>query len=132
MTYEEIKTTIDEFVQAGRRAKQAGFDGVQLHVAHGYLLNSFISPYTNRREDEYGGSLLNRGRVVREILSGLKSLAGSDFAVIAKLNASDFIPGGLGIEESIEMARLLEAEGLDGIEVSGGMSEAGQGSVWQG
>ena len=132
MTYEEIKTTIDEFVQAGRRAKQAGFDGVQLHVAHGYLLNSFISPYTNRREDEYGGSLLNRVRIVREILSGLKSLAGSDFAVIAKLNASDFIPGGLGIEESIEMARLLEAEGLDGIEVSGGMSEAGQGSVWQG
>ena len=132
MTYEEIKTTSDEFVQAGRRAKQAGFGGVQLHVAHGYLLNSFISPYTNRREDEYGGSLLNRVRIVREILSGLKSLAGSDFAVIAKLNASDFIPGGLGIEESIEMARLLEAEGLDGIEVSGGMSEAGQGSVWQG
>lgn len=132
MTFEEIKTTIDEFVQAGRRAKQAGFGGVQLHVAHGYLLNSFISPYTNRREDEYGGSLLNRVRIVREILSGLKSLAGSDFAVIAKLNASDFIPGGLGIEESIEMARLLEAEGLDGIEVSGGMSEAGQGSVWQG
>ena len=132
MTQEEIKSTIDDFVQAGRRAKQAGFDGVQLHVAHGYLLNSFISPYTNRREDEYGGPLLNRARIVREILRGLKSLAGSDFPVIAKLNSSDFIPQGLSIEESIEMARLLEADGLDGVEVSGGMSEAGQGSIWQG
>jgi 2,4-dienoyl-CoA reductase-like NADH-dependent reductase (Old Yellow Enzyme family) len=132
MTKEEVKTTIDEFVQAGRRAKQAGFDGVQLHVAHGYLLNSFISPYTNRREDEYGGSLLNRARILREILGGLKSLAGSDFPVIAKLNSSDFIPQGLSIEESIEIARLLKADGLDGVEVSGGMSEAGQGSIWQG
>jgi 2,4-dienoyl-CoA reductase-like NADH-dependent reductase (Old Yellow Enzyme family) len=132
MTKEEVKTTIDEFVQAGRRAKQAGFDGVQLHVAHGYLLNSFISPYTNRREDEYGGSLLNRARILREILGGLKSLAGSDFPVIAKLNSSDFIPQGLSIEESIKIARLLKADGLDGVEVSGGMSEAGQGSIWQG
>lgn len=132
MTKEEVKTTIDEFVQAGRRAKQAGFDGVQLHVAHGYLLNSFISPYTNRREDEYGGSLLNRARILREILGGLKSLTGSDFPVIAKLNSSDFIPQGLSIEESIEIARLLKADGLDGVEVSGGMSEAGQGSIWQG
>jgi len=132
MTNGELKTTIAEFVQAGRRAKQAGFDGVQLHVAHGYLLNSFLSPYTNRREDEYGGPLLNRLRIVREILRGLKSLAGSDFPVIAKLNSSDFIPQGLSIEESIEMARLLEADGLDGVEVSGGMSEAGKGSIWQG
>jgi 2,4-dienoyl-CoA reductase-like NADH-dependent reductase (Old Yellow Enzyme family) len=132
MTKEEVKTTIDEFVQAGRRAKQAGFDGVQLHVAHGYLLNSFISPYTNRREDEYGGSLPNRARILREILGGLKSLAGSDFPVIAKLNSSDFIPQGLSIEESIKIARLLKADGLDGVEVSGGMSEAGQGSIWQG
>jgi 2,4-dienoyl-CoA reductase-like NADH-dependent reductase (Old Yellow Enzyme family) len=132
MTKEEVKTTIAEFVQAGRRAKQAGFDGVQLHVAHGYLLNSFISPYTNRREDEYSGSLLNRARILREILGGLKSLAGLDFPVIAKLNSSDFIPQGLSIEESIEIARLLEADGLDGVEVSGGMSEAGKGSIWQG
>jgi 2,4-dienoyl-CoA reductase-like NADH-dependent reductase (Old Yellow Enzyme family) len=132
MTNEEVKTTIDEFIQAGRRAKQAGFDGVQLHVAHGYLLNSFISPHTNRRKDEYGGPLLNRARILREILRGLKSLAGSDFPVIAKLNSSDFIPQGLSIGESIEIARLLEADGLDGVEVSGGMSEAGKGSIWQG
>jgi 2,4-dienoyl-CoA reductase-like NADH-dependent reductase (Old Yellow Enzyme family) len=132
MTNEEVKTTVNEFVQAGRRVRQAGFDGVQLHIAHGYLLNSFISPYTNRRHDEYSGPLVNRVRIVREILQGLKCLAGSDFPVIAKLNSSDFIPQGISIEESIEIARLLEADGLDGVEVSGGMSEAGQGSVWQG
>lgn len=132
MTHEEVKSTIDDFVQAGRRAKQAGFDGVQLHVAHGYLLNSFISPHTNQRKDEYGGSLLNRVRVVRKILSGLKNVAGSDFPVIAKLNSSDFIPQGLSVEESVEIALLLEADGLDGVEISGGMSEAGKGSVWPG
>ena len=132
MTAEEVRTTVDEFVQAGRRAKEAGFDGVQLHVAHGYLLSSFLSPYTNRRDDAYGGSLFNRSRIVREILRGLKGLPGPDFPVIAKLNSSDFIPQGLSVEESIEAARLLEADGLDGVEVSGGMSEAGKGSSWQG
>ena len=132
MTNEEVRTTRDEFIRAGRRAGQAGFDGVQLHVAHGYLLNSFISPHTNRREDEYGGTLVNRARIVLEVLRGIKSLAGPDFPVIVKLNSQDFLPGGLVVEESIEIARMLEAEGLDGVEVSGGMSEAGRGSVWEG
>lgn len=132
MTNEEVQTTRDEFIQAGRRARQAGFDGVELHVAHGYLLNSFISPHTNRREDEYGGTLENRARIVLEILRGIKSTAGPDFPVIAKLNSQDFLPGGLIIEESLEISRMLEAEGLEGVEVSGGMSEAGRGSVWEG
>jgi len=132
MSRDEIRATIEEFIQAGRRAKQAGFDGVQIHVAHGYLLSSFISPHTNRREDEYGGSLENRVRIVREILRGIKNLAGPCFPVMAKLNSEDFLAGGLVVEESIEIARMLEADGLDGVEVSGGMSEAGRGSVWQG
>jgi 2,4-dienoyl-CoA reductase-like NADH-dependent reductase (Old Yellow Enzyme family) len=132
MTKEDIEKTIDDFVQAGRRAQQAGFDGIQIHVAHGYLLSSFISPHTNRREDEYGGSLLNRSRVVRQIVEGLKNTSGPDFPVIAKLNASDFLRGGLDIEESIEVARQLESSGLDGVEVSGGTSEAGRGSMWPG
>jgi len=132
MTNDEVKATITDFIQAGRRAKEAGFDGVQLHVAHGYLLSSFISPHTNRRQDEYGGSLLNRLRIVREILCGLKSFSGPDFPAIAKLNSSDFLGQGLSIEESVEMARVLETDGLDGLEVSGGMSEAGLGSVWKG
>jgi 2,4-dienoyl-CoA reductase-like NADH-dependent reductase (Old Yellow Enzyme family) len=132
MTREEVGAAVEYFVQAGRRARQAGFDGVQIHVAHGYLLSSFISPYTNRREDEYGGPLVNRARIVREILRGLKEGNGPEFPVVAKLNSSDFMAGGLSLEESIEIARLLEADGLDGVEVSGGMSEAGQGSVWKG
>ena len=132
MSHDEVKAAVEDFIQAGRRAKEAGFDGVQLHVAHGYLLSSFISPHTNRRQDEYGGSLLNRLRIVREVLRGLKSLTGPDFPVIAKLNSSDFLPLGLPVEESIQMARVLEADGLDGLEVSGGTSEAGLGSVWKG
>jgi 2,4-dienoyl-CoA reductase-like NADH-dependent reductase (Old Yellow Enzyme family) len=132
MTHEDVRTTVNDFIQAGRRAKQAGFDGVQIHVAHGYLLSGFISPHTNRREDEYGGSLENRVRIVREILRGLKSVAGPCFPVIAKLNSQDFLSGGLAVEDSIEIARILEADGLDGVEVSGGMSEAERGSVWPG
>jgi len=132
MAKEEIAATRDDFIQAGRRAREAGFDGVQLHVGHGYLLSSFISAYTNRRDDEYGGSVTNRARLVREILRGLKDQYGSGFPVIAKLNSSDFISGGLSLEDSIEIACLLEADGLDGVEVTGGMSEADQGSVWKG
>jgi 2,4-dienoyl-CoA reductase-like NADH-dependent reductase (Old Yellow Enzyme family) len=132
LTTEEIKEVIDDFVQAGRRAKQAGFDGIQLHVAHGFLLSSFISPHTNRRQDEWGGSLSNRVRVVLEIVRGIKGLAGKDFPLIVKLNSTDFLPTGLKLEESIKIAKILEKEGINGIEVSGGMSEAGRGSVWQG
>jgi 2,4-dienoyl-CoA reductase-like NADH-dependent reductase (Old Yellow Enzyme family) len=132
MTPEDIEQTIDDFVQAARRAKDSGFDGVQLHVAHGYLLSSFISPYTNRRKDNYGGVLSNRIRIVVEILRGIKKLLGEKFPVIVKLNSTDFLPQGLQIKESIEMARILEDEGLDGIEVSGGMSEAGKASIWEG
>jgi 2,4-dienoyl-CoA reductase-like NADH-dependent reductase (Old Yellow Enzyme family) len=132
MTRAEIHRVRDDFIQAGRRAKEAGFDGVQLHVAHGYLLSSFISPYTNRREDEWGGSLPNRARIVSEIVRGIKKSAGREFPVILKLNSSDFLPQGLNLEESIEIARLLEPDGIDGVEVSGGMSEAGKGSMWPG
>jgi 2,4-dienoyl-CoA reductase-like NADH-dependent reductase (Old Yellow Enzyme family) len=132
MTGNEIRTMIDDFVRAGRRAKQAGFDGVQIHVAHGYLLSSFISPHTNRRSDDWGGTAANRARIVIEIVHGIKEVNGTSFPLIAKWNATDFLPAGLRIEESIEMAAMAEGAGLDGLEVSGGMSEAGKGSVWQG
>lgn len=132
MTEKDISRTIDDFIQAGRRAEEAGFDGIQIHIAHGYLLSSFISPYTNRRTDSWGGNLANRIRIVREILLGLRSRSGPEFVITAKLNAVDFLDGGLTLEESTRMARILEEDGLDGIEISGGMSEAGQGSVWKG
>lgn len=132
ITHEEIKAVIGDFIQSSHRAKLAGFDGIQLHVAHGYLLSSFISPYTNRRNDEWGGSLSNRLRIVVEIIRGIKGLEGKEFPLAVKLNSSDFLPRGLELKESIEIAKILEKEGIDAIEVSGGMAEAGKGSVWQG
>jgi 2,4-dienoyl-CoA reductase-like NADH-dependent reductase (Old Yellow Enzyme family) len=132
MSDADIRVTIRDFVQAGRRAKEAGFHGAQLHIAHGYLLSSFISPHTNRRTDEWGGSTAGRVRIVVEIVRGIKRIAGPNFPLIAKLNSTDFLPTGLHLEDSIEIARILESEGIDGIEVSGGMAEAGQGSVWKG
>jgi len=129
---DEVRSLIADFAQAARRAREAGFDGVQLHVAHGYLLSSFLSPHTNRRTDEWGGPLENRARVIVEVLRGIRKLLGG-FPVIAKLNSSDLLPeGGLTVEESVRAAALLEAEGLDGVEVSGGMAEAGRGSIWPG
>jgi len=132
MSPEEIHQVIEDFIQASRRAETAGFDGIQLHVAHGYLLSSFISPHTNRRRDEWGGSLSNRLRIVAEIIKGIKGLLAQEFPLIVKLNSSDFLPQGLKVEESVKIASALEKEGIDGIEVSGGTAESGQGSVWKG
>ena len=132
LSADEIRVLIADFVSAGARAKRAGFDGVQLHAAHGYILSSFLSPHTNRRQDEWGGPVENRARVLVEVLRGVKSACGRDFPVIVKLNSTDFLEGGLVIEDAVRIARMIEAEGIDGIEVSGGMAEAGRGSVWAG
>jgi len=132
MTSEEIHQVIEDFIEASRRAKQAEFDGIQLHVAHGYLLSSFISTYTNKRKDTWGGSLQNRVRIVVEILRGIKNAGGKEYPVIVKLNSTDLLPSGLELKESIQIAKILDKEGIDGIEVSGGMAEAGKASVWKG
>ncbi len=132
MTEAEIVQTIDDFVRGAARARAAGFDGVQVHAAHGYLLSSFLSPHTNRRSDAWGGRLENRARIVSRIIRSIKADAGVDFPVAIKLNSSDLMPGGLDIESAVAAARLFEAEGLDAIEVSGGTSEAGRGSIWPG
>ncbi len=132
LTADEIRALIVDFVAAAGRAQKAGFDGVQLHAAHGYLISSFLSPHTNRRTDEWGGSVENRSRVLLEVLRGVKAACGRDFPTIVKLNSTDFLEGGLTLEDAIGVARLLEAAAIDGIEVSGGMAEAGKGSVWPG
>ena len=129
---DEISALIADFVSAAVRAQRAGFAGVELHTAHGYLLSSFLSPHTNRRADEWGGSIENRARVLVEVLRGVKAACGRDFPVIVKLNSTDFLEGGLVLEDAVRVASRLEAEGIDGIEVSGGMAEAGRGSVWAG
>ncbi|MFC2165744.1 NADH:flavin oxidoreductase [Acidobacteriota bacterium] len=132
MTTEDIETTILDFIRAAERAKQAAFDGIQLHVAHGYLLSSFISPHTNRRTDAYGGSIEKRLKIVVDIVRGIRSNLGRDYPLIIKLNATDYLPEGLTVEESVAIARILEREGIDGIEVSGGMAEAEKASMWKG
>ena len=129
---DEIRALISDFIEAARRARDSGADGVQLHAAHGYLLSSFLSPHTNRRSDEWGGSLENRARATTAVTKGIKQTLGRDFPVIVKLNSTDFIDGGLTVEDSVRAAALLEAAGIDGIEVSGGMAEAGRGSIWPG
>jgi 2,4-dienoyl-CoA reductase-like NADH-dependent reductase (Old Yellow Enzyme family) len=132
MTEEEILGTIEDFIQGAVRAREAGFDGVQVHAAHGYLLSSFLSPHTNRRSDAWGGTLENRTRIVSKIIRGIKTAAGAGFPVAIKLNSSDLMPGGLDVDSAVEAAQRFAAEGLDAVEVSGGTSEAGRGSIWPG
>lgn len=132
LTVEEIYQVIEWFVKAAGRARQAGFDGVQLHAGHGYLLSSFISPHTNRRLDDWGGSSENRSRIIREIIAGIRQTCGPEFPLIIKMNATDHLPGGLTLEEAANIAISLEQAGLQAIEISGGMNEAGLGSVWPG
>jgi len=128
----EIEEIITWFIAAALRAKKAGFDGVQLHAGHGYLLSGFLSPHTNRRTDDWGGNWKNRSRILREIISGIKASCGQNFPVMAKLNATDHLSGGITLKEALLIARSLEETGLDAIEISGGMNEAGLGSVWPG
>jgi len=132
MSPEDIKRVIDDFIQAARRAREAGFDGVQLHMAHGYLLSSFLSPHTNRRTDEWGGTLQNRLRAATGIIRGISDLLGNDCPLIVKLNSTDLFDGGLTVEESIEAAVILEQHGIEAIEVSGGITEGGMGPIWKG
>jgi 2,4-dienoyl-CoA reductase-like NADH-dependent reductase (Old Yellow Enzyme family) len=132
MSAADIRETVDDFVRAAVRGQKAGFDGVQLHAAHGYLLSTFISPHTNRRTDEWGGSVRNRSRILVDIIRGVRAECGREFPLFIKLNSTDFLPTGLRLEEAVEVARILEAEGLDAVEVSGGMAESGRGSVWTG
>lgn len=121
---DEIDPLIEAFVQAARRVKAAGFDGVQIHSAHGYLISQFSSPYTNRRTDQWGGSLENRARFVTETFRRVRAEVGDDYPILIKLNADDFIEGGIGIEESSEIAKMLGELGIDAIEISGAMRES--------
>jgi 2,4-dienoyl-CoA reductase-like NADH-dependent reductase (Old Yellow Enzyme family) len=132
LTELDIQALIQGFVESAQRAKEAGFDGVQLHLAHGYLLSSFLSPHTNRRSDQWGGALANRMRIILQIIQGIQSGSGRDFPVMVKMNSTDLLPKGLNIEEAKAAAVILERAGIHAIEVSGGMSEAGRASVWKG
>lgn len=124
LAVEEINEITDMFAEAIRRAQEAEFDGVQIHAAHGYLLSSFLSPYTNKRDDQYGGSTENRVRILREIYEKATKKIGKDFPILVKLNTTDFLPGGMDIEKATQAAEILEKIGFAAIETSGGMWEA--------
>jgi 2,4-dienoyl-CoA reductase-like NADH-dependent reductase (Old Yellow Enzyme family) len=126
LTAGEIDGIITAFAGAARRLKQAGFDGVQLHGAHGYLLAQFLSPLRNRRDDRYGGSLENRARFALEVFGAVRSEVGSEFPVMIKLNAHDFLEGSTTEEDSAHLAALLAQAGIDAIEVSGGTPGSGR------
>jgi 2,4-dienoyl-CoA reductase-like NADH-dependent reductase (Old Yellow Enzyme family) len=123
MTVEEIEETIEAFAEAARRAKEAGFDTVQLHAAHGYLLSQFLSPHTNRRTDEYGGSTENRIKIVEDIYKRTVEKTGKDFPILIKMNVDDFLEGGIDLDESKKIAERLSKMGFAAIETSGGMDE---------
>ena len=123
MTARDIERVIEDFAKAARRVRECGFDAVQLHAAHGYLLSSFLCPHTNRRRDEWGGSIDNRMRIIEEIYRKSRELVGNDYPVLIKMNAMDNMPGGLNIEESLVMAQMMAKMGFDGIEVSCGIGE---------
>lgn len=122
MNAAEIQQLIRDFGQAARRCKEAGADGVEIHSGHGYLLSQFLSPYYNKRQDAYGGSIENRARFLLEIYDEIRRQAGPDFPLLIKINYSDLITPGLTGEECGYICRELDARGIDALEISSGLS----------
>ncbi len=120
LTVEEIQDIVHAFGDSALRAKQAGFELVEIHGAHGYLLTNFFSPHTNHRTDLYGGSLENRMRIYVEIVRDVRKKVGPDFPVTIRLSGTDYEPDGFPIEDTIAMAKVLEKEGIDAFHISGG------------
>ncbi len=120
---DEIKAIIEKFIRVGRRAYESGYDAVQLHAAHGYLLSSFLSPYMNTRTDEYGGRLENNARILVDIIKGLRNETGKNFPIMIKLQSQDGIPAGLSLDEGVKIAKHVADAGYDAIEPSGGFRE---------
>lgn len=116
----EIEAVIKSFTEAARRAAEVDFDAVEVHGAHGFLLNQFLSPLTNQRDDEYGGALENRVRLPVEIITSIREKLGHNFPLLYRLGAEDGLPGGLTIKEGAEAAKALVESGVDLIDISGG------------
>ena len=125
LSKDDIFEIVTAFGEGARRAKKWGFDAVQLHGAHGYLINQFLSPLTNRRTDEYGGSIKNRSRFLLEVYRKVRETVGADYPVLIKLNAADNLDGGLEVGDAVYAAERLSKEGIDAIEVSSGTPASG-------
>ena len=123
LTTSEVEELVQKFVTSAKVAKEAGFSGVQIHAAHGYLISQFLSPHDNRRTDKYGGSLENRMRFLKEIYLGMREKLGKDFTIGIKINSTDFKEDGLTEEDSLKTIIELANLGLDFVEISGGTYE---------
>lgn len=117
----EIEALIEAYRQAARRAKAAGFDAIEIHGAHGFLLSQFASPYTNQRTDQYGGSTENRVRFPLEVITAVRQETGPGFPLLYRFGASDFLQGGLALDEAQKIAPMLVEAGIDMLDVSGGL-----------
>lgn len=126
LTVQEIQDIVHDFSQAAKRAKAWGFDAIQIHGAHGYLVNQFLSPLTNQRTDAYGGSLENRSRFLKEIFQEIRVQVGKEYPLFIKLNGDDHLEGGFGRQEALILAAQLSDMGMDAIEVSYGTVASGK------
>ncbi len=120
LTTAHINNLIDKFTIAAQRTQSAGFDAVQLHAAHGYLISQFLSPFTNRRNDEWGGDAERRRRFLYEVYHSIRKAVGADYPILVKLNVTDEVKGGIEVSEVAQTAAALASWGIDGIELSGG------------
>jgi len=120
MSLEEISSVIRDFGEAVHITKESGFDAVEVHAGHGYLVSQFLSNYTNKRKDSYGGSFVNRSRFMIEVIREVMKAAGKDIVVLVKMNLRDGFKDGMELDESIEVAKILEREGVHGLVLSGG------------
>ena len=120
MTKGDIDNVVKAFRAAAIRAKKAGFDGVQIHGAHGFLLSEFLSPFFNKRTDEYGGSIRDRAKLVMDVYKTVREAVGADYPVLVKLNADDLLEGGLAEKDMLEVGEMLAKVGIDAIELSSG------------
>ncbi|GKU84386.1 NADH:flavin oxidoreductase [Niallia sp. NCCP-28] len=121
LTVLEIKEIKEAFIQAALRVKEAGFDGVEIHNCHGFLLSQFLSPLTNKRSDEYGGSLDNRSRLLLEIVKGVRKAVGEEFLLLVRLGLDDFLSGGMTAEDGCLVAEKLQEAGIDILDISTGL-----------
>ena len=122
LTLKEIENIVEDFGKAAKRVKDAGFDGVEIHGAHGYLLSQFFSPLTNKRTDLYGGEVLNRIRLHLEVIKKVREVVGEEYPVFIRLGASDYAEGGVTIEDSLIAAKEFEKAGIDVLDISGGLN----------
>ncbi|HEV3283261.1 MAG TPA: NADH:flavin oxidoreductase/NADH oxidase family protein [Solirubrobacteraceae bacterium] len=124
MTEEQIIATVERFATAAKLAEQAGFDGVEVHAAHGYLISQFLSPLVNRRDDQWGGPLENRARLLLDVIRAIRMVVSPSFAVAVKLNSADFQRGGFDADDARRVIAMLEPLGVDLVELSGGSYES--------